>query len=300
MELKHLQAFVLLAEELHFGRTAARLHIVQPALSSRIRALEESLGAQLFERDRHRVALTETGRLFLPEALATLRQAARARDVAKLSASGEIGQLRIAFVSSVLPELLPKLLQAMKERLPRLELELKDMSSPLQVSALYDATIDFGLIRLPLAQAGLQTRLLFEEPFVVALPAGDPLAAKQTVEAGDLAGRPVFVLARKYAPGLYDRMLVSFQHRQVTLQIGRELGEFTTLLALVASGLGLGIAPAGAAAALPPNVLARPLALESAGVGIGVAWTGLDDAKKRAFMGVLDALYPPAGGPGAR
>lgn len=293
MELKHLRAFAALAEELHFGRAAERLHIVQPALSAQIRTLEEDVGAQLFERDRHGVELTEEGALFLPEALATLRQAGRAREVLQQAAAGEVGVVRVAFVSSVLSQLLPALVRQMEQRYPRIELELKDMPSQLQARALQDNTLDFGLVRLPLSAPGLHTRMLFEESLVVALPVGDPLCALRRVQPQDLAGRPTLVLARKFAPGLHDQMLVGFHRRKVTLTIAREMGEFTTLLALVAAGLGVGIVPAGAASALPAGVVTRPLAVAMSGAGIGVAWTGLESPRKRALMQVLDELYPP-------
>ena len=287
MELKHLRAFVILAEELHFGRAAARLHIVQPALSAQIQALEESVQARLFERDRHGVALTEEGRLMLPEALATLHQAARTREIVKRSSDGEVGMLRVAFVSSVLAQLLPQLLRTLGEELPGIELELKDLPSPLQVRALLDNSLDFGLVRLPLAHPGVKTRMLFEEPLVVAMPAGHPLCAKPIVQASDLHQRPVFVLARKFAPALHDLMLVAFHSEGVLLEFARELGEFTTLLALVASGLGVGLVPAQAASALPPGVVTRPLALKLPGVGIGLAWVGLESGRKQAFMRVI-------------
>lgn len=290
MELKHLRAFVALAEELHFSRAAMRLHIVQPALSAQIRVLEESVGARLFERDRHHVALTEEGQRMLPEALATLRQAARTREVVRRAQDGEIGVLRVAFVSSVLPQLLPALLRAMHAQLPGIELELKDLPSPLQARALLDDSLDFGLVRLPLSQAGVQTQRLFDEGLVVALPSNDPLCAATQVEPAQLAEREVFVLARKFAPGLHDLMLVAFHQRQIALHWARELGEFTTMLALVASGQGIGLVPAQAAAVLPPGVVTRPLALELPGAGIGVAWADLENAKKRAFLRVLEGL----------
>jgi DNA-binding transcriptional LysR family regulator len=292
VELKHLRAFVVLAEELHFGRSAERLHIVQPALSAQIRALEKSLGAALFERDRHKVLLTEEGRLLLPEALATLAQAARAKDVVARSGTGQVGQLKVAFVSSVLAELLPRLLRTLNEQLPGIELELKDMPSPAQVDALRAGTLDFGLVRLPIQQSGLNTRLLFEEPLVVAMSVDDPLSAKASLEPRDLTDREMFVLARQFCPGLYDQMLVGFHLQGVTLRIGRELGEFTTMLALVASGLGLGIVPEKAASALPPGVVTRPLAIDLAGTGIAVAWNHVDNPRKQAFLQVLAQLYP--------
>ncbi|MCG5071946.1 LysR family transcriptional regulator [Paraburkholderia tagetis] len=288
MELKHLRAFVALAEELHFGRAAERLCIVQPALSMQIKALEEELQVRLFERDRHKVALSETGVLFLPEARATLHQAQRAEQTARLAAQGEIGTLRIAFVSSVLPKLLPALMRAMHERYPRVTLELKDMPTPDQVAALHDNKLDFGLIRLPTQGGGVVTRMVLEESFVVAVPARHALSRLKLIRPGDLHGRPVFMLARRYAPGFHDEILVAFSQQGVTLQIERELGEFTTMLALVAAGLGIGVIPAQAAIALPPNVTARPLDLDSPRTGIGLAYVHLDSALKRAFADLIE------------
>ena len=125
MELKHLRAFVVLAQQLHFGRAAAQLSIVQPALSMQIKLLESGLGVRLLDRNRHSVTLTEAGRAFLPEAQATLHQAARAADAARASHRGEIGRVRLGFVSSVLPQLLPQLIRAVHLRYPRIELELR-------------------------------------------------------------------------------------------------------------------------------------------------------------------------------
>ena len=288
MELKHLRAFVVLAEELHFGRAAERLCIVQPALSMQIKSLEEELQVRLFERDRHKVALSETGVLFLPEARATLHQAQRAEQTARLSSQGEIGTLRIAFVSSVLPELLPSLMRAMHSRYPRITLELKDMPTPDQIAALHDNKLDFGLIRLPVHGAGVETRVVLEESFVVAVPARHALSRLKRISPTDLRERPVFMLARRYAPGFYDEILVAFKQQGVALQIERELGEFTTMLALIAAGLGIGVIPAQAAIALPPKVTARPLDLRNHRTGIGIAYTQLDSATKRAFVDVVD------------
>ncbi|MGU7783719.1 LysR family transcriptional regulator [Burkholderia sp. PU8-34] len=294
MELKQLRAFVTLAEELHFGRAAQRLFIVQPALSMQIKALEEELGARLFERDRHKVELSDTGRVFLPEARATLQQAARAEQLARLSSRGEIGTLRIAFVSSVLPTLLPAVLRVMRARYPLITLELKDMPTPDQVAALRDRRIDFGMIRLPAAYAGIDTRVVLEEGFVVALPLEHPLAARDRLAPADLRGHPAFVLARRYAPGFHDDMLLALSRAGTTLEIAQEFGEFTTMLALVAAGMGIGLIPAEAASALPPNVLARPLDLGDYRTGIGLAWTDLDNPLKRAFVDALEQVTAAA------
>ena len=295
MELKQLRAFVTLAEELHFGRAAQRLCIVQPALSMQIKALEAELGARLFERDRHKVELSDTGRVFLPEARATLQQAARAEQIARRSSRGEIGTLRIAFVSSVLPALLPAVLRTMRERYPLIALELKDMPTPDQIAALRERRIDFGMIRLPAAYAGIDTRVVLEEGFVVALPLGHPLAVHDAISPAALRGEPTFVLARRYAPGFHDDMLLALSRAGTTLDIAQEFGEFTTMLALVAAGMGIGLIPAEAASALPPNVLARPLDLAGHRSGVGLAWTDLDSPLKRAFVDAIGQVTANAG-----
>lgn len=300
MELKHLRAFVALAEELHFGRAAERLCIVQPALSMQIKALEEELGVRLFERDRHRVALSETGAIFLPEARATLHQAARAEQTARRSARGEIGTLRVAFVSSVLPRLLPALMRAMHARYPMIALELKDMSTPEQIAALQGGKLDFGLIRLPVSGTGLDIREVMQEPFVVAVPDDHALAHKTPIRPADLRGRPAFVLARRYAPGLYDEMLLAFRQQRVSLQIAAELGEYATMLALISAGLGIGVIPTHAAMALPPKVVARPLDLRDHRTGIGLAWRDLDSPVKRIFVDVMEQCAQEARAPAPR
>lgn len=290
MELKHLRAFVALAEELHFGRAAQRLCIVQPALSMQIKALEAELDVQLFERDRHKVALSTTGRLFLPEARATLHQAGRAEQTARLSARGEIGTLRIAFVSSVLPKLLPALIRAMHARYPLITLELKDMPTPDQIAALHDNQLDFGLIRLPVSGSGLDIRVVLEESFVVALPGDHALATRPVIRPADLRGFPAFVLARRYAPGFHDDMLVALKREGADLEIAQELGEFTTMLALISAGLGIGVIPAAAEMALPPKVVARPLELGDHKAAIGLAWAGAGNAIKRALLDVIQSI----------
>ncbi|MFA9441404.1 LysR family transcriptional regulator [Uliginosibacterium sp. sgz301328] len=295
MELKHLRAFVALAEELHFGRAAERLHIVQPALSMQIKALEQELNVLLFERDRHRVSLSHAGSIFLPEARATLEQAHRAVQRARSAHNGEIGSLRLGEVSSVVPHLLPRLIRRMHARYPDIELVTKDMPSPDQIAALRDGRIDFGFVRLPLDARGIQTRELIREPFLVALPSDHPLSARASVSLRDLSEYDVFVLARRFAPGLYDGLLTAFQRQGLTLRIGKELGEFTTMIALVAAGMGIGILPSLTAVATMPGLALRPLDLPDFHSSVGLAWTSLDDPIKRIFMDVIDDILaePP-------
>lgn len=283
MELRLLRSFIVLAEELHFGRAAERLHIVQPALSMQIRALESELGAVLFDRDRHRVELSSAGRLFLPEAQATLVQAARAAQVVKSAAAGEVGVIRLGFVSSVLPDLLPTLIRGLHARFPQIELELKDMATPDQLAALKSNKIDFGFVRLPVDDKNVMTRTVLEEPFLVVLPAGHPLCGLPEVAPADLAGHPAFVLARRFAPGLYDEFLLAMSRSGETLAIRQELGEFTTMVALIAAGMGIGIVPGLAMVAKPDNVEIRSLNLPACRSRVGLAWADLQTPIKQTF-----------------
>lgn len=288
MELKHLRAFVVLAQELHFGRAAAQLSIVQPALSMQIKLLESGLGVRLLDRNRHSVTLTEAGRVFLPEAQATLHQAARAADAARASNRGEIGRVRLGFVSSVLPQLLPELIRAVHQRYPRIELELKDMPGPDQAAALKNGQLDFGLMRLPAAHPGVQTRAVLREHFCVALPMDHPLAAQESIHPADLLQVPVYILARRYAPGFYDEFI---QAVGMPLEIASELGEFTTMLALVSAGLGVGVLPLQAARALPANCVSRHLELGAFQATTGLAWTELDSAVKTTLFNLIVELF---------
>jgi len=289
MELRLLRSFVVLAEELHFGRAAARLCVVQPALSMQIRALEKELGVVLFDRDRHHVELSAAGRVFLPEAQATLDQAQRAIQRVRAAEAGEVGVIRLGFVSSVLPACLPALIRDLHARHPLIELELKDMPTPDQLTALKANVIDFGFVRLPIEDKRVTTRTVLEEAFLVVLPAGHPLCALAEIAPADLAGHPAFFLARRFAPGFYDEFMAAMKRSGAPLAVLRELGEFTTMVALVAAGMGVGVVPELAMVASPDSVEIRPLRLPECRSRVGLAWADLDTPIKRTFFQSIGA-----------
>lgn len=294
MELKPLRSFVVLSEELHFGRAAERLCIVQPALSMQIKALEDELGVVLFDRDRHKVELSAAGKIFLPEAQATLAQAQRAMQRVKSADSGEIGSIRLGFVSSLLPSYLPRLIRELHASYPLIELELKDMPTPDQLAALRENKIDFGFIRLPTENKLVSTQQVLEESFIVVLPENHPLCAYATLCPQDLADYPAFILARRFAPGFYDEFLLALKRSGLSLQILQELGEFTTMIALIAAGMGIGIMPRLAMAAKPDHVAVRELRLPDHKSRVGMAWIALDTALKRTFFEMAAHLGTPS------
>ncbi len=196
--------------------------------------------------------------------------------------------MRLGFVSSVLPQLLPQLIRTVHQRYPRIELELKDMSGPDQAAALKSGLLDFGLMRLPAAHPGVQTRAVLHERFCVALPMDHPLAAQASIQPADLLDVPVYILARRYAPGFHDEFI---QALGISLQIASQLGEFTTMLALVSAGLGVGVLPQQAARALPTNCVSRHLELGAFQASTGLAWTELDSPVKATLFNLIVELF---------
>ncbi len=290
MELKLLRSFVVLSEELHFGRAAERLCIVQPALSMQLKTLEEELGVSLFDRDRHKVELSAAGRIFLPEARATLVQAQRAVQRVQSADSGEIGLIRLGFVSSLLPDYLPRLIRTLHAEYPLIELEIKDMPSPDQLVGLRENKIDFGFVRLPIEDRRVETLKVFDEPFVVAMPEDHPLSVLDWLAPQDLEGHASFILARHFAPGFYDGLIVALKQNGLALQVIQELGEFTTMLALISAGMGIGILPGLALTTPPANVVVRELVLPDHRSSVGLAWVAQETAIKRTFFNVAQRM----------
>ena len=164
MELRHLRYFIAVAEELHFGRAAELLGISQPPLSQQIQALEQELGARLFERTNRRVELSEAGRLFLEEARLVLAQVDKAADVARRAQLGELGEMKIGFTSSApFSTRIPRAIHAFRQAFPAVHLNLQEMSSKKVADALVDESIEIGLMRpLPLPDS-LRVQELFRE-----------------------------------------------------------------------------------------------------------------------------------------
>ena len=188
LELRHLEYFVALAEELHFGRAADRLFIVQPTLSKQVAALEKELGTDLFVRTKRHVALTAAGEAFLSDARQVLAQADGAKARARLASRGDVGVLEIGFVVPVLYDLLPHMLRAFRASYPEVRLSLHELHDAEIVTGLLSRDLHLGFARLP-AVGGrrLRTRPLVDEPVMVAVPAGHTLASQHSVALTDLA-----------------------------------------------------------------------------------------------------------------
>jgi len=244
-ELWQLRYFLAVAEQLHFGRAAAALHISQPPLSRAIRALERRLGVVLFARSRRRVELTPEGTRLLGEARRLLGQLERTVQEVRGMARGEEGRLRIGFVSLADYGVLPGLLKAFKSARPGIALALREMLSPEQAAALAAGELDFGLLLPPVSDAEpLEHLVVQRERFVVALPSSHRLAAgKGKLAVSALAGEPFVMVPRDIAPGLYDIVTGLAAGAGISFNVAQEAIQMQTVVSLVSSGLGVAIVP---------------------------------------------------------
>lgn len=271
MELRQLRYFVAVAEERHFGRAARRLHMSQPPLSTQIRGLEDELGVRLFERSTRRVALTDAGRAFLEQARRTLRTAEEAREAAASGAGGLAGTLEIGFVSSATLSVLPDALRLFRERFGGVTLELREMTSAQQVEALYAGEVRVGLARLPLESPGLRVESVFEEPLLLALPAGHPLEELERVPMQEVVGQPLIFFTQRLVPGFHAQIVELYQQVGAFPKVAQHAVHLQTIVGLVASGIGVAILPGSARKVQREGVSYRPLDAEGATSWLGLA-----------------------------
>ncbi|HKA17058.1 MAG TPA: LysR family transcriptional regulator [Blastocatellia bacterium] len=258
MELRHLRYFVAVAEELHFGRAAARIYIAQPALSRQIRSLEDELELRLFERDRRRVTLTPAGGVFLDDVKRLLEQLERAVESARRAARGERGTLRIAYVPAVAYTGFSEVVRTFRQRLPDVEVRLQETHPARQVQALLAGRVDIGFARGPIDEPALMVETVMEEPLVVALPTGHPLSSRRILKLGMLAREPFVIQSRSRGPGSHDQILGICRAAGFSPRVVQE-GSQTEALSLVAAGVGVAIVPASLRVIRRSGVVYRPL-----------------------------------------
>ncbi len=267
------------ADELHFGRAAKRLHMAQPPLSQQIRQLEAELGVTLFERSTRRVTLTDAGRLFYPEAQRLLVEADSVeRRVAEIR-SGDGGTLRLGFVDSASYEVMPRLLRAHRQRWPSVEYELLSMSSDAQHEALIGRRIDLGIGRASRDSEQVQSTGILKERLTVAVPADHPLASQKQTSLARLRGETFIGFDRSVSPSLHGELVAMFAEKGADYDPIIEATEYTTIVGLVASGQGIAVVPAAVRSFTPP----------------GLRYLGLSDpgATSNLFMLSRAAEQPP-------
>lgn len=261
MDLRHLRYFLAVAEEGHFGRAAERLHIVQPALSMQIRALEEDLGVPLFTRTTRRVELTEAGRLFRVEAERTLAQADHARRTAQRAARGEVGLVRVGFSgNAALAGRLPEHIQSFHADRPMVSIQLSEMTPSEQVQAVVENRIDIGYcpdIGVPIP-ATLSSVMLGAWPWTIGMALNHRLARQGDVRCAELAEETFITYAAHGADRSQADLLRKALGSEPT--IGHRVASTLTVLTMAAAGLGVVMVPQPLRDIHVPGLIYMPLA----------------------------------------
>jgi DNA-binding transcriptional LysR family regulator len=260
MELRHLRYFLAVAEEAHFGRAATRLHIVQPALSMQIRALEAELGTPLFERTSRRVLLTEAGVIFRVEAERTIQQAARAKDVAQRAARGEVGTVRIGFVgNATFAGTLAADLNSFKLAYPKVDIDVTELLPLGQVEAISSGHLDVGYSYgfQYTQEPELAVDRIASWPWILAMRSSHPLAGRAAVSVKALRDEALVVYAPQAADDAQLKILRELlgQEPRILHHVQNTLG----VLTLAAAGMGLAVVPASLQIVNIPNIAYRPL-----------------------------------------
>lgn len=287
-ELHQLRCFIVVAEELHFGRAAVRLHMTQPPLSRQIRLLEEQLQAQLLERSSRSVRMTHAGRAFLAEARTIIGLAETASLNAARVARGEGGAVNIGFTASAGYRYLPGLIATCRERLPEVDLVLKEMVTTEQIEALVAGRLDVALMRPQFANEEFDSMCVAKESLVAALPANHPLARGRLPMLSDFDHAPLVMYSPVEARYFHDLVASTFLHAGVHPFYTQYVSQIHTILALVRAGLGVALVPEAATSLRFDGLVFRPVrkAHRVPPVELFMAWRRQND--NPALKGLLE------------
>lgn len=264
IELRAWRQFLMLAQTLHFGRAAELLHITQPPLTQAIQQLERRLGTRLFERTRRSVALTPAGAALVEPVRQLLQQAAALQARARGAAAGEVGRVRLGFISTVGFGPLPLWLRAFRDQHPGIAIELIEATSDVQLKAFERGEIDVGFMLhapglAPPVPMQLQRLSLGVEPLVLALPDTAAWATAPRLRPADVLAQPLVIFPRTATPSLYDAVLAFYHRHGVTPTIAQEATQMQTIVNLVSAGLGIALVPEAVTQLQRPGVVYRPL-----------------------------------------
>ncbi|HEV8547793.1 MAG TPA: LysR substrate-binding domain-containing protein [Polyangiaceae bacterium] len=287
MDHRLLTSFVVLAEELHFGRAARRLHLSQPPLSLRIQKLEQDLGVPLFVRTNRHVALTEAGGVLLARARHLLGEHDRARAEVRRVGHGEAGVLSVGYTQTATYEVLPAVVPEFMRSYPQVRLELRELTSPAQAAALREGRIELGIACLPVDAEHLVEHTLARERPVVVVPRAHRFARRKSVPAELLRGEPFVLVDREVEPGWAYGCDAALKNAGIDVKIVQETDTKIALLGLIAAGIGLSVASASIGALGRRGVVLRPLTGLRFQFRLGVLTTAEPSARAEHFLALL-------------
>lgn len=268
MDVRELRSFVTVAEQLHFGRAAASLHLSQPALSKQIKALEAQIGGPLFVRNRRDVSLTAAGNTLYPEARRLVRDFQAAFELAQSAVHGEAGKLRIGAGISTIHHFVPLALRRFRDAHPQVQVQIGDMSTPRQLEELLSGQIDVGFVRLPVERTSISVRKVLSERIILAVSSDFP--GRPTLRA--LRDHPFVLIERETSTTYYDHCLRLCGHAGFSPRIAQETRDTFTLLNLVRAGLGVSMVPNSAREMQVKGVKFVPIHDPDARWDVGIAW----------------------------
>jgi DNA-binding transcriptional LysR family regulator len=292
IELRLWRQFVTVAEELHFGRAALRLHMTQPPLTQAIAQLERSLGVMLFARTKRSVQLTPQGLALLPQAQELLQRAQSLVGQARALAAGESGRLKLAFVSTVGFSLLPQWIMAFRQQFPGVQLDLVEATGDVQLQLLKSDEVDAGFIlhASGFAAEGLQRLTVAQEPLVLALPESHPLARRKALRLQDVWAQPLVTFPRRIVPSLFDAIFGMYHDAGKLSVVAQEAIQMQTIVNLVSAGLGVAWVPASVQQFQRPGVVYRQVQGAVPGCETSLVWQRSSPALERfiAFRAKAD------------
>jgi LysR family hydrogen peroxide-inducible transcriptional activator len=290
MNLRDLRYFVALADTRHFGKAADRCFVSQPTLSAQLKKLEAYLGVQLIERQPRKVGLTETGAKILPLARHMLQESDEIIAMARNEHDPLSGKLKVAFIPTIGPYLLPLVARKLRKQLPRLKLMLYEYQTQPLLEKLRAGDIEVGVLALPVPLEGLESRDLYAEPFTVAVPSNHPLAKKSSVKIEDLTGESLLLLEDGHC--LRDQALDVCSMIDVKENEDYRATSLETLRQMVAAGLGITLLPElatrgpfGSGQGLAVKTFAKPIPTRT----VGAVWRK-SSSRHEAISAVCDVI----------
>lgn len=278
-DLHQLRCFLAVAEELHFGRAAARLHMTQPPLSRQVQLLEHAIGTPLLTRNNRMVRLTPAGRSLLPEARTLLRLAENAGLSARRIGLGEAGRISIGFTAAAGYRFLPKAIACWRAQLPGVDLQLKEMVSGAQLEALQAGRLDLALLRPPIIRGSFRSRCVIRESLVAALPQNHPMAKARTLKLRDFDHTAFVMYSPDEARYFYDLIVRIFSHHGIHPNYQQHVSQIHSVLSLVRAGLGVALVPEAATSLRYEGITYRNVAglSRTRPVELHLAWDGDND-----------------------
>ncbi|MDO9343802.1 MAG: LysR family transcriptional regulator [Pseudomonas sp.] len=271
--IRHLWLFLAVAEEQNFGRAAKRLGMSQPPLSEQIQVLEQALKVTLFERSRRGARLTPVGAAILPAVRKFAEQLERLELAVEEAVAGQSGMLTIGAISTAMFDVLPRIIDQLKQQYPHLTVSVREIDSVEAVPALEAGDIDLAFARLDgdLGPA-IQSLPLREDRLMVALPSHHPLAARTRISLSSLASEPLVMFSRKVSPVYFDNLIATCRASGFSPRVLHEVRSVASQIAFVSCGQGIALVPAALKKLAPDNVVLRPLTQKLNVVTTAVAW----------------------------